>query len=56
MFGDDHNYMSLVGAYNLSRAIEFIIDNKLDDSKGVFNLIDKFSIELLRKYLAKKRI
>ncbi len=28
MFGDGHNYMSWVSAYDLSRAIEFIIDNK----------------------------
>lgn len=61
MFGDGHNYMSWVSAYDLSWAIEFIIDNKLD-SKGVFNLTapnaaqHKFLIEFLRKYLAKKRI
>ncbi|APC92307.1 MULTISPECIES: TIGR01777 family oxidoreductase [Francisella] len=61
MFGDGHNYMSWVSAYDLSRAIEFIIDKKLD-GKGVFNLTapnasqHKLLVELLRKYLAKKRI
>ena len=61
MFGDGHNYMSWISAHDLSRAIEFIIDKKLD-SKEIFNLTvptacqHKILVELLRKYLAKKRI
>ncbi|MXB82941.1 DUF1731 domain-containing protein [Francisella tularensis] len=61
MFGYGHNYMSWVSAYDLSRDIEFIIDKKLD-SKEIFNLTapdacqHKLLFELLRKYLAKKRI
>lgn len=30
MFGKGHNYMTLISVHDLSRAVEFIIDNKLD--------------------------
>ncbi|AJC48246.1 TIGR01777 family protein [Allofrancisella guangzhouensis] len=61
IFGDGHNYMSWISAYDLSRAVEFIIANKLA-AKEVFNLTapnacqHKLLVELLRKYLAKKYI
>lgn len=61
MFGDGHNYMSWISAHDLSRAIEFVINSKLD-TKEIFNLTaptacqHKILVELLRKYLAKKRI
>lgn len=60
-FGEGDQYMSWVSAYDLARAFEFIIENKLDD-KIIFNLTSpnatqhKELTELLRKYLAKKYI
>ncbi|QEO57693.1 TIGR01777 family oxidoreductase [Francisella marina] len=61
MFGNGHNYMTWISVFDLSRAVEFIIDNKLD-KKEVYNLTSpeasqhRHLIELLSKYLAKKRI
>lgn len=61
MFGKGHNYMTWISVHDLSRAVEFIIDNKLD-KKEVYNLTSPEAcqhrqlIELLGKYLAKKRI
>lgn len=61
MFGEGGQYMSWISMYDLCRAIEFIIEKKLDN-KEVFNLTaphvsqHKMLVKLLRKYLGKKYI
>jgi uncharacterized protein (TIGR01777 family) len=61
MFGDGDQYMSWISMNDLSRALKFIFDKKLDNKK-VFNLTapnacqHKVLARLLRKYLVKKYI
>ncbi|GMN89138.1 hypothetical protein fsci_06240 [Francisella sciaenopsi] len=53
--------MTWISVHNLSRVVEFIIDNK-PDKKEIYNLTSpeacqhRHLIELLGKYLAKKHI